>query len=71
MGDRLALESSLFNQWAGADKFVPIAILFSPTGKVQTFRLWQLSENSKHGKTRVSKEAERAFLETVKRLPPG
>ena len=70
-GSRMQLETKLFNQWAGPGEFVPVAILFSPIGKARTFRLWQLSENSKRGKVRVSKEAEQAFFETVKRLPRG
>ena len=70
-GSRMQLETKLFNQWAGPGEFVPVAILFSPIGKTRTFRLWKLSENPKHGKVRVAKEAEQAFFETVKRLPAG
>ena len=70
-GSRMQLETKLFNQWAGPGEFVPVAILFSRIGKTRTFRLWQLSENPKHGKVRLSKEAEEAFFATVKRLPPG
>ena len=67
-GSRMQLETKLFNQWAGPGEFVPVAILFSPMGKPRTFRLWQLSENPKHGKVTVSKEAEQALFETVKQL---
>jgi hypothetical protein len=67
-GSRMRLETSLFNQWAGPGDFVPVAILFSPIGKARTFRLWQPSENPKHGKVRVSKEAEQALFETVKQF---
>ena len=70
-GSEMRLEMKLFNQWAGPGEFVPVAILFPPIGKARTFRLWKLSENPKHGKVRISKEAEQAFFETVKRLPPG
>ena len=70
-GPRMQLEAKLFDQWAGPGEFVPVAILFSPTGKARTFRLWQLSKNPKHGKFRVSRETEQAFFETLKRLPPG
>ncbi len=69
-GSRMELETKLFNQLAGPGEFVPVAILFSPIGKTTTFRLWQFSENSKRVKARVSKEAEQAFFETVKRLTP-
>ncbi|MCJ7581662.1 MAG: hypothetical protein MUP98_14145, partial [Candidatus Aminicenantes bacterium] len=58
----------LFDQWTGPDEFVPVAILFSPMGKARTFRLWQLSGNPKQGKFRVSREAEQALFETVKRI---
>jgi hypothetical protein len=70
-GSQMQLETKLFNQWAGPGEFVPVAILFSPIWKARTFRLWQPSENLKHGKVRVSKKVEQAFFETVKRLPPG
>jgi hypothetical protein len=65
-GSRMQLETKLFYQWAGPGDFVPVAILFSRIGKPRTFRLWQLSENPKQGKVRVSKEAEQALFETVK-----
>ena len=64
----MQLETKLFNQWAGPGEFVPVAILFSPIGKPRTFRLWQLSENPKHGKGTVSKEAEQALFETMKQF---
>ena len=70
-GSQMQLETKLFNQLAGPGKFIPVAIVFSPIGKTRTFRLWQLSENSKNSKVRVFKEVEQAFLEMVKRLPPG
>ena len=65
---RMQLETKLFYQWAGPGDFVPVAILFSPIGKARVFRLWQPSENPKHGKVRVSKEAERALFEKVKQF---
>ncbi|MDF1591268.1 MAG: hypothetical protein P1P89_07115 [Desulfobacterales bacterium] len=70
-GSRWQFETNLFDQWAGPGEFVPVAILLSPIGKTITFRLWQLSGNSKHGKFKVSREAEQALFETVKRLPQG
>lgn len=70
-GSRMQLETTLFSQWAGPGKFVPVAIVFSPMGKTRTFRLWQLSGNSRHAKVKASRETQRAFFETVKRLTPG
>ncbi len=67
-GSRMQFETKLFNRWAGPGDFVPVAILFSLTGKVRTFRLWQASGNPKHGKEKVSKEAEQALFETVKKF---
>ena len=67
-GTRMQLETKLFNQWAGPGEFVPVAILFSLTGNVRTLRLWQLSQNSKHVRGSVSKEAERALFEAVKQF---
>ena len=69
-GSQMQLETRLFEQWAGPDPFVPFAILFSPIGRARTYRLWEPSENPKRGKVRVSREAEQALFETVKRLPP-
>jgi hypothetical protein len=65
---RMQLEMKLFNQWAGPGDFVPVAIIFSPMGKPKTFRLWQPSEDRKHGKVSVAERAERALLETVKQF---
>ena len=65
---QMQFETKLFNQWAGPSEFVPVAIVFSPMGKARIFRLWQPSENPKHGKVRVSKGAEQALFETVKLL---
>ncbi|MEW6674058.1 MAG: hypothetical protein AB1427_20385 [Thermodesulfobacteriota bacterium] len=70
-GPRMELEAKLFDHLAGPGEFVPMAILISPLGKARTFRLWQISGNSKHGKARVSREAEQALLEAVKRMHPG
>jgi len=63
---QMGFEMKLFNQWAGSREFVPAAILFPLAGKVKVFRLFQLSQNPKHGKDRVSKEAEHALFEAVK-----
>jgi hypothetical protein len=65
-GPRMQLETKLFNESAGPGEFVPIAILISLKEKTRTFRLWQLSENPKQRKVRVSKEAEHSLFEAVK-----
>ena len=65
---QMQLETKLFNQWAGPGEFVPVAILFSLTGKVRTFRLWQPSGNPKRGKEKISKGAEQALVEAVKQF---
>jgi hypothetical protein len=62
----MQFETSLFNQWAGSGEFTPTAILFPLMGKVKVFRLWQLSHNPKHGKDKVSKEAEQSLFEAMK-----
>jgi hypothetical protein len=64
----MRLETKLFNQWGGPGEFVPVAILLSPTRKVETFRLWQLSGNSKHGKGKGSREVEQALFEALKQF---
>ena len=67
-GPQMQFETKLFNQWAGPGEFVPVAILFPLTGKVRVFRLWQPSGNPKHGKEKISKEAEQALFEAVKQF---
>jgi hypothetical protein len=64
----MQFEARLFNQWAGSGEFAPTAILFPLLGKVRVFRLWQLSQNPKHGKNKVSKEAEQSLLAAVKQF---
>ncbi len=62
----MKFETRLFNQWAGSGEFTPTAILFPLLGKVKVFQLWQLSQNPKHGKNKVSKEAEQSLFAAVK-----
>jgi hypothetical protein len=64
----MQFEARLFNQWAGSGEFTPTAILFPLLGKVKVFRLWQLSRNPKHGKNKVSKEAEQSLFAAVKQF---
>jgi hypothetical protein len=59
---RMRFESKLFDHWAASREFSPTAVLFSVIGKVKIIRLCQPSENPKHGKERVSKQAEQALL---------
>jgi hypothetical protein len=67
-GSSMPFEAMLFNQWAGSGEFTPTAILFPLLGKVQVFRLWQPSRNPKHGKGKVSKEAEQSLFAAVKQF---
>jgi len=64
----MQFEARLFNQWAGSGEFTPTAILFPLLGKVRVFRLWQPSQNSKHGKHKVSKEAEQSLFAAVEQF---
>ena len=64
----MQFEARLFNQWAGSGEFTPTAILFPLLGRVEVFRLWQLSQNPKHGKNNVSKEAEQSLFAAVKQF---
>ena len=64
----MQFEARLFNQWAGSGQFTPTAILFPLLGRVKVFRLWQLSQNHKHGKNKVSKEAEQSLFAAVKQF---
>ena len=58
-------ETRVFENWAGADEFVPTAIVFSRTGKVQVFRLWPTSRDRKPGKAKPLPEARQALLAAV------
>ena len=64
----MQFEARLFNQWAGSGEFIPTAILLPLMGRVKIFRLWQLSQNPKHGKDKISKEAEQALFAAVKQF---
>jgi hypothetical protein len=64
----MQFEARLFNQWAGSGEFTPTAILFLLLGRVKVFRLYQLSQNPKHGKNKVSKEAEQSLFAAVKQF---
>ena len=64
----MQFEARLFNQWAGSGEFTPTAILFPLLGRVKVFRLWQPSQNSKHGKNKVSKEAEQSLFAAAKQF---
>jgi hypothetical protein len=67
-GSGQELETGCSTTGPGQENFVPVAICFSSLCKARVYRLWQHDEHSKHGKVRMSKEAEGAFLETVKRF---
>jgi len=64
----MQFEMRLFNHWAGSSEFTPTAILFPLRGRVKVFRLWQLSQNPKHGKGRVSQEAEQSLFAVLNQL---
>ncbi len=67
----MQFEAGLFNQWAGSGEFAPTAILFPLMGRTRVFRLWQSSDNPKHGRDKalkVSKEAEQSLLAAVKQV---
>jgi hypothetical protein len=66
-GDR-SLEMKLFEQWAGPGEFVPTAILCPIFGEVKVFRLWPSSQNPKHGKDRLLKDAQQALFAAVDQL---
>ncbi len=61
----MRFEERLFNQWAGSGEFTPTAILIALRGRVKVFRLWQSSQNPKHGKSKVSKEVEQSLFAAI------
>jgi len=62
---RMQFEVKLYDQWTGSGEFSPVAIVFPLTGKVRVFRLFQPSQNPKHGRDKVSKGAEQALFTTI------
>jgi hypothetical protein len=62
---QMQFEMRLYDQWAGPGGFVPVAMIFPITAKARVYRLWQRSDNPKHGKDKVSKEAEKSFFEAM------
>jgi hypothetical protein len=62
---RMQFEIKLYDQWAGSGEFSPVAIVFPIMGKVGVFRLFQPSQNPKHGKDKISKEAEQALFTAI------
>lgn len=51
-------EATLFNHWAGRTEFNPMALIFSPSGKVKDVRFWSAFKEFKHGKHKSLREAE-------------
>jgi hypothetical protein len=64
----MQFEARLFNQLAGSGEFTPTAVLLPFLGKVKVFRLWQLSQNPKYGKNKLSKEAEQSLFSALKQI---
>ena len=59
---RMRFESKLLDHWAAFREFSPTALLLPVFRNVKIIRLCQPSDNPKHGKERVSKQAEQALL---------
>ena len=65
---QMAFEMNLFNYWTGTGEFAPTAIVLNLIGKVTVIRLWQPSQNPKHGKDKLSKGAEQALYAAMNRI---
>ncbi len=62
------LEAQIFNHWAGRVEFNPMALVFSPSGKIKEVRFWRAFRDFKHGKERLLKEAESLLFTEVERI---
>jgi hypothetical protein len=60
-------EAKVFNHWAGEKEFNPMALVFSPGGKVKDVRFWRAFRDFKHGKEGLLKQAERLLFTEVER----
>ena len=65
------LEAKVFKHWAGEKEFNPMALVFSPGGKVKDVRFWRAFRDFKHGKDGLLKQAERVLFTEVERSDSG
>ena len=61
-------EARVFSHWAGEEEFNPMALVFSPSGKVKVVRFWQAFRDFKHGKEQSLQEAENRLFTEVERI---
>ncbi len=61
-------EAKVFNHWAGEKEFNPMALVFSPSGKVKDVRFWRAFRDFKHGKEELLKQAESRLFTAVERI---
>ena len=61
-------EAKVFHHWAGDKEFNPMALVFSPGGKVQDVRFWRAFRDFKHGKEGLLKQSERLLFTEVERI---
>jgi hypothetical protein len=61
-------EAKIFNHWAGEKEFNPMALVFSPGGKIKDVRFWRAFKDFKHGKGASLKQAESLLFTEVERI---
>jgi hypothetical protein len=58
-------EAKVFYQWTGEKEHNPIAIIFTPSGKVKDVKFWHAFKDFKHGKDETLREAEQTLYEEI------
>ncbi|HEX8354916.1 MAG TPA: hypothetical protein VF611_18560 [Pyrinomonadaceae bacterium] len=61
-------EAKVFKRWAGEEEFNPMALVFSPGGRVREVRFWRAFRELKHGKEGSLKRAETLLFAEVERI---
>ena len=66
---RLSLARVAFAHFDGSRKYNPMAVVFRPFGRKQTFHFWQAFRDFKHGKPAAIDQVEREFFAWVDESP--
>lgn len=61
-------EAKVFKHWAGEEEFNPMALIFSPGGRVEDVRFWRPFRDFKHGKEGLLRQAEALLFTEVERI---
>lgn len=62
---RMSLATLAFHHFGGSRQFNPLAVVFRPFRRSQTFRFWQPFNDFKHGHTESLRRMESQFLRSI------